>query len=29
VLGRIQSLPGVRSTRTWLIFDEFERRPVL
>ena len=23
VLGRIQALPGVRATRTWLIFDEW------
>ena len=22
VLGQIQSVPGVRGTRTWLIFDE-------
>jgi DNA-binding Lrp family transcriptional regulator len=27
VLGRIQSLPGVRSTHTWLIFEESERNP--
>ncbi len=25
VLGRIQGVPGVRATRTWLIFDEWER----
>ncbi|WP_281966180.1 Lrp/AsnC family transcriptional regulator [Serinicoccus marinus] len=25
VLGRIQGVPGVRATRTWLIFEEWER----
>lgn len=25
VLGRIQGVTGVRATRTWLIFDEWER----
>ncbi|GAA4880291.1 Lrp/AsnC family transcriptional regulator [Serinicoccus chungangensis] len=25
VLGRIQGVPGVRATRTWLVFDEWER----
>ncbi|WP_130011495.1 Lrp/AsnC family transcriptional regulator [Serinicoccus sediminis] len=25
VLGRIQAVAGVRATRTWLIFDEWER----
>lgn len=25
VLGQIQALPGVRATRTWLVFDEWER----
>lgn len=25
VLGDIQALPGVRATRTWLVFDEWER----
>lgn len=25
VLGRIQAVPGVRATRTWLMFDEWER----
>ncbi|MEV1333212.1 Lrp/AsnC family transcriptional regulator [Micromonospora costi] len=24
VLGRIQSIPGVVSTRTWLVFEEFD-----
>ncbi|MET7752458.1 Lrp/AsnC family transcriptional regulator [Micromonospora sp. NPDC005367] len=24
VLGRIQSIPGVLSTRTWLVFEEFD-----
>ncbi|HEX5542707.1 MAG TPA: Lrp/AsnC family transcriptional regulator [Micromonospora sp.] len=24
VLGRVQSIPGVLSTRTWLIFEEFD-----
>ena len=24
VLGQIQAVPGVRATRTWLIFDEWE-----
>lgn len=26
VLGQIQSVPGVRGTRTWLIFDEVDLR---
>ncbi|MER7893905.1 Lrp/AsnC family transcriptional regulator [Micromonospora sp. NPDC094482] len=24
VLGRVQSIPGVLSTRTWLVFEEFD-----
>jgi len=24
VLDRIQNIPSVRTTRTWLVFDEFE-----
>jgi len=24
VLDRIQSIPGVRTTRTWLVFDELQ-----
>jgi len=28
VLDRIQSIPSVRSTRTWLVFDEFEGQGV-
>lgn len=24
VLGRIQSIPGVLSSRTWLVFEEFD-----
>lgn len=24
VLGQVQSIPGVLSTRTWLVFDEFD-----
>ena len=26
VLERIQDVPGVRGTRTWLVFDEHEGR---
>ena len=28
VLERIQDIPGVRSTRTWLVFEEFQGRGV-
>lgn len=24
VLGQVQSIPGVKSTRTWLVFEEFD-----
>jgi hypothetical protein len=28
VLERVQDIPGVRSTRTWLVFEEVDGRGV-